>query len=113
MHYQGTWESDKIELRIREDVRRIAERIFKRKRKKLKIEATLELNFLPDFPIIGEYVYGEAFPGEKRVKIDVYAPMTTNRALNETISEELTHIKHPELAHNARFWRLVRQAMKG
>ena len=112
MRYQRIQESSEIETRIQEDVRRDSERIFERKKKKLDIEATMELNFLSDSPIVGEYVYGEAFPAEKKVVLDVYAPMATNRALTKIICEELIHVKHPELTHDARFWRLVRRVMR-
>lgn len=100
--------SEPIERKIENAVRKDAERIFEEKKRKAGVEATMELNFLSDFPVIGEYVYGEAFPAERRVVIDVYAPMATRRSIMKIISEELVHLKHPELSHGTKFWRLVR-----
>jgi len=106
-----TRNSEPIEREIEAEAEMEIERIFQEKKNKLQVEATLELTFLQDFPMIGEYVYGEAFPLEKRITLDIYAPMATRRAITKIICEELMHIKHPELSHGARFWRLVREAV--
>jgi hypothetical protein len=101
-----------IERRIEEEVRRDAERIFEEKRRKAGIEATMELNFLSDFTVVGEYVYGEAFPPSGRIVIDIYAPMAAKEAVTRTICEELMHLRHPELEHGTKFWRLVRSLIR-
>jgi|GEM_PF-3086640 len=108
-HY--TADVSPVEKQVEEDVRKDIERIFGEKKKKLGVEATLELTFLSDFPVVGEYVYGEAFPTERRMVLDVYAPMATTKAITRTICEELMHIKRPELKHGTKFWKLVRDAM--
>ena len=102
---------ESVESRIEAEARRDIERIFEEKKRKLGIEASMKLTFLRDFPIIGEYVYGEAFPTEKKILLEVYAPYATGRMMAKTICEELMHIKHPELKHGVRFWRLVEAAI--
>ncbi|MEM2915274.1 MAG: hypothetical protein QXH91_07740 [Candidatus Bathyarchaeia archaeon] len=87
-------------------------RIFERKKREIGIEATLKLGFLEDFPIIGEYVYGQAFPNEKIVVIEVYALYATKKEITRTICEELLHIKHPEMKHGPEFWKMVEEAVK-
>lgn len=101
----------RAQKRIEMEIKKQVERTFERKKKKLGLEATLELDFIDDFPVIGEYVYGEAFPKECRVTLDVFAPFATNKEITETVCEELMHIKHPELKHGPKFWRLVRECM--
>ncbi|MEM2100326.1 MAG: hypothetical protein QXP45_03190 [Thermoproteota archaeon] len=86
-----------IEREIEEEVRAEVEEIFEKKKREIGVEATLKLSFLADFPIIGEYVYGEAFPPEKRVVLEIYAPYATKRKIMKVICEELLHIKHPEI----------------
>lgn len=93
------------------EIKKQIERTFERKKKKLGVEVTLELDFLDDFPVIGEYVYGEAFPAEKRIMLDVFAPLATKKEITKTVCEELMHIKHPELKHGPKFWKLVRESM--
>jgi hypothetical protein len=88
-------------------------RIFERKKREIGIEATLKLSFLEDFPIIGEYVYGQAFPNEKLVVLEVYALYATKKEITRTICEELLHIKHGPwtLEHGPEFWKMVEEAM--
>lgn len=103
-----------IERRIEEDTRKEIEKIFENKKRMLGVEARLDLCFLGDFPIIGAHVYGEAFPSEKRVSLDVFAPDATHSEIVKIICEELIHIKHPEfLNHGPKFWKLVRECMDG
>ena len=72
------------------------------------MNATLDLEFLNMTPIENEPIYGEAFPDEKRVKIEVFVPDATMKDLTKVICEELLHVKHPEiLEHTPRFWGMV------
>ncbi|MBA7700238.1 hypothetical protein ES703_108948 [subsurface metagenome] len=87
------------------ETRRDVERIFEEKRRRLGVEARLDLHveLIEAPPIVGENVYGEAFPFEKppKVHIDVFAFDATTREITRTVCEELLHIKHPELSEEA------------
>lgn len=90
----------KPEKQLEAEVRRDVERIFEEKRRRLGVEARLELEFLDHTPIVGKNVYGEAFPSERppRVHIEVFAPDARTREITEIVCEELLHVKHPELS---------------
>lgn len=58
-------------------------------------------------------VYGEAFPEEGRVKLEVFAPKVKDEEIEWNICHELVHIKHPELSHNdPQFNEEVKQYLK-
>lgn len=95
--------------RIERETRGLVEDIFERKKRELGVEATLDLNFIDYVPVIDKYVYGEAFPEERRVKLDIFAPDATDKEITKIICEELAHIKYPEMEHKPEFWRLVRE----
>jgi hypothetical protein len=101
--------------RMEPKIRREVERVFESKRRKLGVEARLDLKLTRSVwgpPVVGENVYGEAFPSEKppRVWIEIFDPEdVTNKEITKTVCEELVHVKHPELtSHGPRFWGLVR-----
>jgi hypothetical protein len=98
-----------IEKELRKDIRSI----FEQKKQELGVDATLDLKFLNFTPIENEPIYGEAFPEEKRINIEVFAPDATKKDLTKTICEELLHIKYPQmLEHTQRFWGMVGACMK-
>lgn len=80
-------------------VREIRE-IFARMAQKLGLDPTFDLNFIDDTPIIGEHVFGEAFPDENRVWLEV-APEATDEEIQRTICHELIHLKYPEMDHDS------------
>lgn len=84
------------------EVRRDVERIFEEKRHRLGVEARLDLHVetVEAPPIVGENVYGEAYPFERppRVHIEVFAPDATTKEITKIVCEELLHIKRPELS---------------
>lgn len=82
-----------IEMKVRKDV----EGFFEEKKRRLGVEASLELNFLGHTPIVGENVYGEAFPPEKKIVLDVFAPEATDEEIIGIICHELVHLKYPEI----------------
>ncbi len=86
-----------IERMIELDVEREISKIFEEKKRKFGIDASLEVGFLGHAPIVGENVYGEAFPPEKRVVLEVFAPDATTESITEIICHELVHVEHPEL----------------
>ena len=94
-----------IEIEVRQEI----EKIFEGKKKKLGVEAELDLEFLDHPPIVDKNVYGEAFPERKLVTLDVFAPDATTGEIEGIICEELGHIKHPELRHGLEFWKKVRE----
>ena len=84
------------------EVRKKVENIFKNKMRQLGVKAGLQLNMVRSIwgpPIVGENVYGEAFPFEKppRVWLEVFVPDATEKKITKTICHELVHIKYPEL----------------
>ena len=89
----------KLEAEIRHDV----ERIFEEKKHRLGVEARLDLHVetVEAPPIVGENVYGEAFPAElpPRVWVEVF-PEATTQEITRTVCEELLHIKHPGLSED-------------
>ncbi|GAH90600.1 unnamed protein product, partial [marine sediment metagenome] len=86
------------------EIRRDVERIFEEKRHRLGVDAKLDLHVetVEAPPIVGENVYGEAFPFEKppRVWMEVF-PEATTREITKIVCEELLHVKHPELSEEA------------
>ncbi len=89
------------EQQIKEDIEQETRKIFQKKKQLLDVEAELDLNFIDDMPMVGENIYGEAFPHEKppRVWLEVFAPDVTKKEIVETICHELIHIKYPNLNH--------------
>jgi len=85
-----------VELEIR--------RTFSEKSNLLGITVILDIHFIDNPPIVGEAIYGEAFPFEKppRVWLEVFAPDVTREKIVEIICHELIHIKYPYLRHEDR-----------
>lgn len=106
------WE--KIEKETWEDVRNEVEEIFDKKCKKIGVEAILELELIDRPPHVDEFfVYGEAFPEEHRIWVEIDSPEASTEEITETICHELLHIKSPELDHSSReFKRKVKEYMK-
>jgi len=92
-------------------IERRIERTFERKKEKLGIEAELDLQILDHPPVVDENVYGEAFPEERRVMIDVFPEATTGE-IEAVVCEELAHVKHPELRHGSKFWEIVEECKR-
>jgi len=86
---------------LERELRREVERIFEEKRRKLGVEARLDLHVetIEAPPVVGENVYGEAFPFERppKVWVEVF-PEATAREIARVVCEELLHVKHPELS---------------
>jgi len=91
----------KNELReLEAELRRKTEKIFEEKKRKLGVEAVLDLSFIDKVPIEEVYVYAEAFPFETppRVWMEIVRVWdVTTREITESICEELIHIKHPQI----------------
>ena len=89
------------------------EKIFEKKTKKLGLKSNMEIQFIEDAPIGGEYVYGEAFPNENKIRLEVVAPDASIKEITKTICHELIHLKFPELNHDSEmFEEMVRNSMK-
>ncbi len=96
-------------IELRNDINEI----FTTKSEKLGLNPKLELQFIEDAPIDGEFVYGEAFPNENRVWLEVVAPEASDEEILEILCHELVHLKHPELDHDSKnFEAMVKQYMK-
>jgi len=96
-----------------DDLRKDIEVIFHKKSEKLGIRANIELQFIEDAPIVWEYVYGEAFPDENKVWLEVVAPDASNKKITEHICHELIHLKFSDLNHDSEeFEEKVRECMK-
>ena len=94
--------TDKAEERIEAEIKKEVKRLFEDKKRKLGVDASLDLKVTRSVwgpPVVGENVYGEAFPFEKppRVWIEVFAPDATKKEIVKTVCHELSHIQHPEL----------------
>ena len=84
--------------------------IFKDKSEKLGINPDLEIEFIEDAPVLGEYVYGEAFPDINKVWLQIVAPDASDDKIMEIVCHELIHIKYTELDHNKpKFQKMVEQ----
>lgn len=95
-----------------EDLRKKMEEIFYKKSKKIEINAKMEMQFIEDAPITGEYVYGEAFPDKNKIWLEVVAPDASIREITKIICHELIHLKYPELNHDSEiFKKLIRDYM--
>lgn len=93
-------------------LRKGIEDIFHKKSEKLGIRANLELHFTDYAPVEGEYVYGEAFPDENKVWLEVVALDASTTEIMEHICHELIHMKCPDLSHDSnKFKQMVRQCM--
>lgn len=92
--YTDMSEPEKSEKRIRH--------IFEEERRKRGLQVVLlELKLTRAIwgsPIVGENVYGEAFPFERppRVWLEVFIPDASEWQIRRTIRHELNHITHPE-----------------
>ena len=73
----------------------------------------MDLQFTEDAPIVDEYVYGEAFPNENKIWLEVVVPYASTKEITEIICHELLHIKYPELSHDSEaFEKMVKISMK-
>lgn len=100
------------ERRLEAMTRPLVERIFEEKKRKLGVDAVLELKFIWETPIVDKNVYAEAFPFEipPRVWMEVFAPDATTKEITEIVCDELVHVQHPELRHeDEEFKRRVRE----
>ena len=101
-----------LEAEIRDEV----ERIFGEKKRRLGVDAKLDLHVetVEAPPIVGENVYGEAFPSERppRVWLEVFAPDATTAEITRTVCEELLHVKHPGLSEGE-IMRMVPACVEG
>jgi hypothetical protein len=81
------------------DIMKEIDDIFENKKKEFGIEAKLDLIFLDHPPIVGKFVYGEAFPFERppRIRLEVVAIDATAEEITTVLCDELVHIKYPEL----------------
>lgn len=98
--------ADKNNGEIEVEIRREVKSVFEDKKHKLGIDASLDLRITKSVwgpPVVGENVYGAAFPFEKpsRVWIEVFVPNATKKEIVKTVCHELIHIKHPELGEDS------------
>ena len=70
--------------------------MFSQKSEKLGLKPGLELHFIEDAPVEGEPVYGEAFPDENKIWLEVVAPDASNKEILKILSHELIHFRHSE-----------------
>ena len=75
--------------------------MFEAKAQQMGLAARLDLSIIEDAPVDGEFVYGEAFPGEGRVWLEVVGPDASDGEILETICHELVHLLHPEWDHDS------------
>ena len=95
-----------------EDLRKEMEGIFYKKSKRIGLNAKMEIHLIEDAPIVGEYVYGEAFPDKNKIWLEVVAPDASIKEITKIICHELIHLKYPELNHDSEiFKKLVRDYM--
>ena len=105
----------RIEEEVENELRKEIGKIFEKKRKKLGVEARLDLEFISEASIVGENVYGEAFPFETppRIRLEVFALDATTAEITENICHELVHILHPEFREEDKeFKRRIRECTK-
>lgn len=87
--------------------------VFSRKSKKVGLRPTLDLSFIEDAPVIGENVYGEAFPDENRIWLQVVAPEASDKEISEIVCHELIHLKHLDWDHDSvKFKRATKLCME-
>ena len=77
-------------------------KIFEKKKRKFgikEVKLDLELNTIGSPPIVGENVYGEAFPFENppRIWLEIFVLDAMMKKIVKILCHELAHIKHPEL----------------
>lgn len=87
-----------ISMKLRKEI----EKLFEEEKRKLGVEARLELNFLENTSVVGYNVYGEAFPPEKKVVLEVFAPDAIIEEIEEITCHELVHLKYPELDEDSK-----------
>ena len=95
------------------DLHKEIENIFHKKSEKLGLRPDIEIQFIEDTPVEGEFVFGEAFPDENKIWLEVVAPDASTNEITEIVSHELIHLKFPELSHDSKeFEDKVRECMK-
>lgn len=96
-----------------DDLRSEINEIFLNRSEKLDLNPRLELEFIEEAPIEGENVYGQAFPNENRVWLEVVAPDASDNEILEILCHELIHLKYPELDHDLKSFKgRVKQCVK-
>jgi len=93
-----------MEQLINKDVELEIRKIFAEKSNLLGVTVNLDIHFIDNTPIVGENIYGEAFPFETppRVWLEVFAPDVTGEDIIEMVCHELIHVKYPHLNHEDR-----------
>ena len=81
--------------------------VFNARTREMGLPADMELNIIEDAPVDGEYVYGEAFPEENRIWLEVVGPDASDDEIMETICHELVHLEHPELDHDSEVFEII------
>ena len=84
-----------------DELRREIIDIFDAKSREMDLEVDIELSIIEDAPVEREFVYGEAFPKEGRVWLEVVGPDASNEEIMETICHELVHLMRPEWNHDS------------
>ena len=84
-----------------DELRKVIIERFNTKSREMGISAYIELSIIEDSPIDGEFVYGEAFPKEGRVWLEVVGPDAFDYEIMETICHELLHLKYPGWDHDS------------
>ena len=86
---------------------------FNARSREMGLAADIDLSIIEDASIDGEFVYGEAFPEEDRVWLEVVGPDASVDEIIETIYHELVHLNHPEWDHDSlEFEATVKRCMR-
>ena len=88
--------------KLEKELKAVVNRVFEKKRQKLGVDGVkLDVEIAEEVggpPVVGENVYGEAFPKEKPPRVWIQAwPEATDREITKGVCDELLHIKYPEL----------------
>jgi len=78
---------------------------------KLKLPK-ITISLIENSSTMGMYVFGEAFPSEHRIWIEIVTTFATDKAIIKLICHELVHLKYPELFHTAKFNKIVNDCYK-
>ena len=76
------------------------DQIFQKKARKLRIVPRLDLHLIENASIVDAFVYGEAFPDQNRVWLEIVAFDASIQEITEIICHELIHIKFPKISHD-------------
>ena len=87
--------------------------MFVTKTTEMGLAADIDLSIIEDAPVDSEFVYGEAFPEEGKVWLEVVGPDASDDEIMETICHELVHLKHPGWGHESEvFEAMVKYCMR-